>query len=349
MIQKEEQPKVLSILVPVYNTEKYIRRCLDSILIKEIVDDVEVIVVSDGSKDSSVKIVREYVDRFPDTIHLIEKENGGHGSTINKGIEVARGKYFRVLDSDDWFNILDLIPFVEKLKQTDADLVLTDYAHEFIYEQKCEAHRYKKIKPGTVYFLDKVDREMIDGDYFMMATSTYKTEVLRKSGLHLLEKTFYVDMQYDIEPVANIDSFVYYDFDIYRYYIGRPDQSVSLSSMVRRKHDHEKVVRHLVEFYEDSKPQLSENKLTYIRMVMAYLLHTHYMIFFSYYPDKKNAGIEIRKFDAYLKGISTDIYSDTNKDSYIYAQRKSNFRYIGRLSRVFNVIVAGIRFVKGKN
>ena len=93
--------KSLTILIPVYNTEKYIKRCLDSLLVPEVLDDIEIIVVSDGSKDHSAEIVREYVERYPDTIILIDKENGGHGSTINAGIAAATGKYFRVLDSDD--------------------------------------------------------------------------------------------------------------------------------------------------------------------------------------------------------------------------------------------------------
>ena len=101
--------KVLTILVPVYNTEKYIRRCLDSLLVPEVLESIEVLVVNDGSKDRSPEIAQEYAEAFPDTVVLVNKENGGHGSTINTGIERANGKYFRVLDSDDWFNTVDLI------------------------------------------------------------------------------------------------------------------------------------------------------------------------------------------------------------------------------------------------
>lgn len=106
--------KVLTILVPVYNTEKYISRCLDSILLKEILDDIEIITVSDGSKDNSAEIIKKYQKKYPDTVILIEKENGGHGSTINVGIKKATGKYFRVLDSDDWVNSIDFIKFVKR-------------------------------------------------------------------------------------------------------------------------------------------------------------------------------------------------------------------------------------------
>ena len=124
---------MLTILVPVYNTEKYIKRCLDSILLKETNTDVEVLAVSDGSKDGAVDIIKEYQKQYPDTLRLIEKENGGHGSTINVGIKNATGKYFKVLDSDDWVNSIDFIQFVKKLKKEDADLVVTNYSKEHVY------------------------------------------------------------------------------------------------------------------------------------------------------------------------------------------------------------------------
>ena len=136
--------KILTVIVPVYNTEKYIKRCLDSLDNKEINDKLEVLVVSDGSKDNAINIAKEYSKRLPDTFKIIEKENGGHGSTINKGLELATGKYFRVLDSDDWVDNVNFVEFVKRLEDQDADLVVTDYSKEFIYEGKSEKIVYKK-------------------------------------------------------------------------------------------------------------------------------------------------------------------------------------------------------------
>ena len=208
--------KSLTILIPVYNTEKYIKRCLDSLLVPEVLDDIEIIVVSDGSKDHSAEIVREYVERYPDTIILIDKENGGHGSTINAGIAAATGKYFRVLDSDDWFNTLEFAEFTARLRNEDADLVVCDYRKEHTYNSQSEYFQYKNLRDGQVYDLDKFDLALLEGEYFVMATSTYKTEILRKSGLKLLEKTFYVDMQYNVDPITRVNNFTYNHFDIYR-------------------------------------------------------------------------------------------------------------------------------------
>ena len=119
--------KVLTVLVPTYNVEKYLRRCLDSLLLPEVLEEIEVLVVNDGSKDGSADIARAYEKKYPQTVVFVDKENGGHGSTINVGIEKAQGTYFKVLDSDDWVNIGDFIEFVKRLKEETADAVICDY------------------------------------------------------------------------------------------------------------------------------------------------------------------------------------------------------------------------------
>lgn len=318
--------KILTVLVPVYNTEKYIRRCLDSIVLDEIIDDIEIIVVSDGSKDGSVEIVKEYVSRYPDSIVLIEKENGGHGSTINKGIEIASGKYFRVLDSDDWFDIFNFKQFVYDLKNTDVDLVITDYAQELIYNQQHNLVRYNKIKPYTEFSISDFDLELLGDVYFTMATSTYKLDILRKSRIHLIEKTFYVDMQYNIEPFKYIETFEYFNLEIYRYYIGRPDQSVNIKSFVAHKKDHEKVMKHLIDYYEDEIHNIDEQKQKYIEKILYFMLHTHYSIY-CIYDKSNNARNEIIDFDAYLKEKSRRIYDLTNRNSFIRLQRSIKFYF----------------------
>ena len=120
--------KLLSIVIPTYNTEQYLRRCLDSVLTSEVLPELEVLVVNDGSKDRSPEIAREYEARYPDTVTLIDKENGGHGSTINEGLRAATGKYFRVLDSDDWFDTCNFVKFFAALHDCDEDVVITSAA-----------------------------------------------------------------------------------------------------------------------------------------------------------------------------------------------------------------------------
>ena len=321
--------KILSIVVPVYNTEKYIRRCLDSILINPVLKDIEVIIVSDGSKDNSVNIVKkEYLDKYKDTIVLVEKENGGHGSTINKGLEVATGKYFKVLDSDDWLNSIDFIEFVERLKKEDSDLVVTNYSQQHVYNQTENVFVYKDLKDGRKYDFNKIDLKILNGEYFMMATATYKLDVLKSANVHLFEKTFYVDMQYNIQAMKDVKTFTYYDLDTYRYYIGRKDQSTNVNSLVKNKLHHERVMKYLVEYYANNKSKMTKNKAEYIEQILYYMLFTHYTIFCSYDKNYDEAYEQIKAFDEYLKKTDKSLYKRMDNMSLIRAHRKTKFRYI---------------------
>ena len=270
--------KALTILIPVYNTEKYIKRCLDSLIVSEIMDDIEILVVNDGGKDHSVEIIQKYVDSYPETVRLIDKGNGGHGSTINAGIKEAKGKYFRVLDSDDWFNSTDFVKFVNRLKSEDADLVVCDYRKEHTYNSKSEYFVYKNLEDRKCYCFDDIDLKILEGEYFVMATSTYKTEILRTSGLKMLEKTFYVDMQYNVVPMTKVETFTYYHLDIYRYFIGRKEQSMNMDNFVRNQEHHKKMIKWLIEYYTHISSKLSSNKREYIEIILTYTLNTHYSI-----------------------------------------------------------------------
>ena len=340
--------KVLTILVPVYNTEKYIRRCLDSLLVPEVLESIEVLVVNDGSKDRSPAIAQEYAEAFPETVVLVNKENGGHGSTINTGIERAKGKYFRVLDSDDWFNTVDFIKFVKRLADEDADLVVSDYRKEHTYNSKSEFFEYKNLKDGKIYKFDEIDLNILGAEYFVMATSTYKTEVLRKSGLKLLEKTFYVDMQYNVVPITKVETFTYYQLDIYRYFIGRRDQSMNMDNFVRNQDHHKKMIKWLIEFYTRISPQLSTNKKEYIEIIITYTLNTHYSIYCEYDQNHKRAYNEIIDFDKYLLKANNGLYERLNCMAYVRYNRKTKFRFVKINGKKWNTAMKMVRKLKGR-
>ena len=147
--------KTLSIAIPVYNTEDYIRRCLDSVLVQEALPYIELIIVNDGSKDSSPEIIREYQARFPENIVFIDKENGGHGSTINAALKAATGKYFRVLDSDDWFDTPEFIKYLKALSACDEDLIVPPYTQEYVYNGTVVPYNYE------FFTHDQVDRKSV--------------------------------------------------------------------------------------------------------------------------------------------------------------------------------------------
>ena len=340
--------KILTVLIPVYNTEKYIKRCLDSLLLEETNSFVELLIVSDGSVDNSVNIVKDYEKKYPDTIRIIEKENGGHGSTINVGIKEAKGTYFRVIDSDDWVNSIDFIEFVSRLKNETVDVVVTNYTQEHIYNGETVYNEYSNLIENKSYDFEKIDLNILNGEYFVMATSTYRTSVLRDSGLHLMEKTFYVDMQYNVVPIMVVRNFKYYNLDIYRYFIGRLDQSVNMSSFVRNKKQHEKVLKFLIKVYEENKDKLNANKKNYIKMIINYMLFTHYNILCSYDTSIKEAAKEIKEFDKYLKEKSMELYLESDKMSYTRIHRKTNFYFVKHNRKLYSKLLTVISKIKGR-
>ena len=340
--------KTLTILIPIYNTEKYIRRCLDSLLVPEVLEDIEIMAVSDGSKDKSAEIVKEYCQKFPDTVVLVEKENGGHGSTINVGIEKAKGKYLRVLDSDDWFNTVEFMNFVERLKKEDADLVVCDYRKEHTYNSKSEYFVYDNLEDGKQYKFDEIDLGILKGEYFVMATSTYKTEILRKSGLKLLEKTFYVDMQFNVVPITEVNTFTYYHLDIYRYFIGRKEQSMNMDNFVRNQAHHEKMIKWLIEYYTGISDKLSANKKEYIELILTYTLNTHYSIYCEYDKNHKRAYEEIKKFDQYLLKTNKVLYERLNCMGYVRYNRKTNFKFVRLNGKKWYTFMSVMRRMKGR-
>lgn len=320
--------KTLSIVVPVYNVEKYLKRCLDSILFEDVLDSIEVIAVNDGSKDSSLSILKSYEEKYPKNFILVDKENGGHGSTVNAGLEIAQGKYFKVLDSDDWFNPVDFELFLKEIKNIEVDLIVTNHRQDNIYTGESSLYQYTGLIPRKKYLFDKFNLEDLHGDYFIMQHSFYKTEILRKSGLKLLEKSFYVDMQFNTVPIREVHSFMFLPYDIYRYFIGRKDQSVDLKSFVKNKKQHEMVLKWMIEDFNNIKRTLSPNKKKYLKMILRYMTYTHYMIFCTYDDDKFHARKEIRDFDRYLARTDRDLYEASDQYPLIKIHRKSKFMTI---------------------
>lgn len=319
--------KVLSVVIPTYNVEKYLRRCLDSLVYDEsVLEDIELLVVNDGSKDNSLAIAKEYEKKYPKTIKVIDKENGGHGSTINAGLKVAKGEYFRVIDSDDWVNIDEFADYVRVLKKCKADIVLTNYNKEKLYSGEIQTFDYKNLEYNKEYNLNKFDYSILEDAYFYMATSTIKTEKLRKAKLHLDEKTFYVDMEYILLPFLEMDSMIYLDFNIYRYFIGRVEQSINIQSFVKNRSHHEKVVRRILEFYKTIDEK--EPKREYIRKVVLQLLNTHYIIYCKAKLNDKKDIEEIRRFNAFLKNEYPDLFDDLIKTQrYIKWNQKTEFKF----------------------
>ena len=228
-------------------------KCIQTLLVGG--DDVEIIIVDDGSKDATPEIADKYQKRFPNIVRAIHKENGGHGSAVNAGIANATGMFFKVVDSDDWVDESVFLQVLDRLRELAlGDDIIDLFIANFVYDKDGAKHK-KVMKYTSMFPVEKVfgwsDVKLITkGHYLLMHSVIYRTQVLRKCELQLPEHTFYVDNIYVYHPLPYVKKMYYMDVDLYHYYIGRDDQSVNERVMIGRIDQQLKVNRIMIEDYD---------------------------------------------------------------------------------------------------
>ena len=245
--------KLLSIAIPCYNSQDYMAHCIESLLPGG--EDVEILIVNDGSKDDTAKIADEYAAKYPTIVKAIHKENGGHGSAVNTGIENATGIYFKVVDSDDWVKEDAYLTILEKLRELTGgvdtlDLLISNFVYEKEGERRKKVMRYKHVLPEYRMFgWEDVGRFHV-GQYILMHSVIYRTEMLKLCQLELPKHTFYVDNIYVYYPLPHVRTLYYMNVDLYRYFIGREDQSVNEKVMISRIDQQLFVTKKMISMYE---------------------------------------------------------------------------------------------------
>ncbi len=218
-------------------------------------DEIEIIIVNDGSKDNTSKIAHEYAEKYPDIIRVVDQENGGHGSAVNTGLANATAKYFKVVDSDDWVNeealhvILDTIRKFESENQ-ELDMILANYVYEKVGVKKKKVIRYTNFLPENKVFGWKDLGIFVPGQYILMHSVIYRTELLKLCQLKLPKHTFYVDNIFVYYPLPYVRKMYYINTDFYRYYIGRDDQSINEKNMIARVDQQLFVTKSMIDMYE---------------------------------------------------------------------------------------------------
>lgn len=256
--------KLLSIAIPCYNSEAYMAKCIDSLVVGG--EDVEIIIVDDGStKDRTPQIADEYAEKYPSIIKVIHKENGGHGSAVNAGLESATGLFFKVVDSDDWVKKEAYIKILAKLRELAGgaetlDMLISNFVYEKVDDEKKKVMQYRKILPVDQMFGWADCKHFPVGHYILMHSVIFRTKLLRESGLKLPEHTFYVDNLYVFEPLPFVKRMYYMDVNFYRYYIGREDQSVHESVMISRVDQQIRVNKIMIDYMVDHKNEILKNK-----------------------------------------------------------------------------------------
>lgn len=251
--------KLLTIVIPAFNVEKYLRRCLDSIIVENVMDYVQVIVVNDGSKDETSAIAHEYEKRYPHYFQIIDKENGNYGSCMNVGLSHAVGKYFRTLDADDWYDTSLYEKYIEQLRQTDADLVLserlevklkTNWSNRVAFDSEV---RVFEDLPVSSYVWE--NKSVLSVAYVM--GFAYKTDVIRESHLQWTENSFFTDAEYCVWPLPFIKTVRFVPYPLYVYV--RDVAGQSTDSVYRKRNlkyyslVSKKVVNYYLTYKENNK------------------------------------------------------------------------------------------------
>lgn len=255
--------KLLTFTIPCYNSAAYMEKCIDSLLPGG--EEVEILIVDDGSTDETAVIADRYERQYPTIVKAIHKENGGHGSAVNTGIECASGLYFKVVDSDDWVKADAYAQILDALKNLTGgnkalDMLISNFVYEKTGENRRKVMHYRHILPRDEMFTWDDIHHFYKGHYILMHSVIFRTKLLRECGIKLPEHTFYVDNLYVFEPLPSVKTMYYLDVNFYRYYIGREDQSVNEEVMIGRIDQQIKVNKIMVDYMADNKNIIFQNR-----------------------------------------------------------------------------------------
>ena len=269
--------KLITFAVPCYNSAAYMDHCVQTLLTGG--EDIEIILVDDGStKDDTPAICDRYAAEYPDIVRAIHQENGGHGEGVNQGLRNARGLYYKVVDSDDWLDEEALQKALAKLREFAAmeqpvDLFIANYVYEHVEDNTQKVMRYTNVFPQNRIFTWNEIGRFRPSQYLLMHSVIYRTQMLWDCHLELPKHTFYVDNIFVYQPLPSVKSIYYMDIDLYRYFIGRADQSVNEKVMVTRVDQQVRVTKLMIESHAinglyDTQRKLARYMVNYLSMMM---------------------------------------------------------------------------------
>ena len=268
--------KLLSVAIPCYNSAAYMSKAIDSCLV--LGEAVEIIIVDDGSaKDNTLEIGRQYQQEYPSIVKCIHQENGGHGQAVNTGLLNATGLYFKVLDSDDWFDTNALKAVANTLHNLHSngkvvDMFIANYVYDKPSENKQAPIRYTNVLPQNRIFGWKDIKRFLPHQNLLMHSVIYRTQLLRDCNLQLPKHTFYVDNIFVYQPLPQVKTMYYMDINLYRYFIGREGQSVNEKIMISRIDQQIKVNKIMIDCCDVmalEEEKLKQYMIQYLTMVSA--------------------------------------------------------------------------------
>ena len=295
--------KILSLIVPAYNSAAFLPKCLDSFLCSDVLEELDVVVVDDGSADETARIAQSYCRKYPASFRLIRQENRGHGGALNTGSAAAVGKYLKVIDADDWVISENLPEFVEFLKGSSADVVLTDYQTLDICTGEVRNWRSFPGEAGKAYTLAQIMGRWKDFDRCLTFHGiAYRTEFYHRFGIRLSERVFYEDHEFAAFPCCRAEGIAVRNLTVYVYRIGDKQQSVSPENQLKRQHHTRQVLQRMATEYRAQAPCLTAAGREYVSRKTAGLLLGYLITALLGNPDRGQGRRDARAFMVYFRG-----------------------------------------------
>lgn len=309
--------KVLSFIIPSYNSEPYLDKCITSFLCPEVLDKLDVIIVNDGSTDETVNIANKYCAMHPDSIRLISQENRGHGGALNTGCAAAVGKYLKVIDADDWVITENLPEFIARLEACDADAVLTPFHTVDMTTGAKEARTMPGWTAPVVQIAQIMENWHIFEDCCVFHGITYRTDFYHQKGNVLPEHVFYEDQEYNTIPFCSARKVAVFDLFIYQYMVGNAQQSVAFGTQAKRIGHVEAVIDSMMG-YLNTDAAMTDQGRRYLQKKIASVCLIYLATACIYEPDKKKGRRAARDFVRKLQARMPEVYQRIRKKYAIY-------------------------------
>lgn len=302
--------KLITFTIPSYNSAAFMHNCIDSIL--PAGDDIEIIIVNDGSKDDTGAVADRYARRYPDIVRVIHQENGGHGEGVNQGIRNASGKYFKVVDSDDRVDTNELIRVLQRIRQNEAlgvdvDMYICNYVYVRIDTGERRPMSYSHVFPKDRVCSWDETKPFGPSKYLMMHSVIYRTQLIRDTGLQLPKHTFYVDNLYMYEPLPTVERIYYIDSDLYLYYVGSDEQSVNEKNVIKRIDQQILVTKLVIDSHDLNEVEKKSRRLYRYMLHELSILICICNVFLSIKGDRESVEKQ-RELWAYLKNKDIRTY-----------------------------------------
>ena len=328
--------KLLSISIATYNSALVINECLDSIVKSKYIDLIEVLVIDDGSKDNTRDIVQTYVKKYPKSVFLVKKDNGGYGSTVNTSIQIATGKYFKTVEGDDWVNTKGLDKLIERLNKLDVDIIVNNY-EEIVNDKKKYVDINNRNQYNKILNFNEINKKQV----FRIQSMTIKLDIIKLIKYKISEHRFYVDSEYVFFSMIYAKNIIFLNDIVYQYRLGQDGQSVSIDNISIHFKDLMYIIEKLLGIYCEVEDNIQDkSKKIYLIKNINILYRDLYHWFMimkkiDNYKVLKDFDIRMnRLYSNHIKKMNFGYYRFIRINHYIFLKL---FRYIRNFRKILSI------------